>query len=177
MLERGERVLYICYDNEAYMNTGIQGSGSTPQGARTTTTPGGKPTLRKDMLAIAAAHHIPYAASASAGYLKDLRKKVAKARLVNGPAYIHVHTPCPTGWFFDPSQTIMLARMAVQTGAWPLVEVENGKYHLNMPSRLKPVAQYLRQQGRFSHLSDADIQQIQQQVQENFAHLQKVCAE
>ena len=177
MLERGDRVLYVCYDNEAYMNTGIQSSGSTPQGARTTTTPGGKPTVQKDMLAFASAHHIPYAASASAGYLKDLRKKVKKARLADGPTYIHVHTPCPTGWFFDPSQTVLLARQAVQTGAWPLVEIEYGAWHLNMPSRLKPVEQYLRSQGRFNHLSQVEIEEIQKQVQDHFDALKRICIE
>jgi pyruvate ferredoxin oxidoreductase beta subunit len=175
MMERGERVLYICYDNEAYMNTGIQGSGSTPQGARTTTTPGGKPTIRKDMLAIAAAHRIPYAASASAGYLKDLRQKVAKASQVDGPAYLHVHTPCPTGWFFDPSQSVQIARLAVQTGAWPLYEIEQGQYIWNMPSRLKPVEPYLKAQARFAHLEPEQIEQIQAQVQENYFRIRKAC--
>jgi pyruvate ferredoxin oxidoreductase beta subunit len=115
--ERGDRILYVCYDNEAYMNTGIQGSGSTPLGATTTTTPGGKDRPRKDMLAIAAAHRIPYLASASVGYIRDLRKKIEKAKATWGPSYIHIHTPCPTGWGYEAAKTIEVARAAVQTGA------------------------------------------------------------
>jgi pyruvate ferredoxin oxidoreductase beta subunit len=167
MFERGDRVLYVCYDNEAYMNTGIQGSGSTPFKARTTTTPGGKDVRRKDMLGIATAHNIPYAASASVGYLKDLRKKIQKAKGVAGSSYIHVHTPCPTGWFFEPSRTIEVARAAVQTGAWMLVEIENGQRKITVKvSKRRPVSDYLKLQGRFSHLSAEERQEIQQQINE-----------
>jgi len=173
MRERGDRVLYICYDNEAYMNTGIQSSGSTPFKARTTTTPAGKAVFRKDMLAIVAAHRIPYAASASAGYLNDLRKKVAKARETTGPSYLHVHTPCPTGWFFDPARSIEVARLAVQTGAWPLYEVENGRIHITHPVRSRrQVSEYLALQGRFQHLTPSEIQDIQQQVDAQAALLE-----
>lgn len=167
MFERGERVLYVCYDNEAYMNTGIQGSGSTPFMAATTTTPGGKPSRRKNMLEIAAAHGIPYAASASAAYIDDLKKKVEKAKNTDGPSYLHIHTPCPTGWGFDPALSVNLAKAAVQTGAWVLYEIEKGKLKLNSKTtKLKPVRDYLKPQGRFKHLSDKDIQEIQQEIDE-----------
>lgn len=167
MFERGERVLYVCYDNEAYMNTGIQGSGSTPFMAATTTTPGGKPSRRKNMLEIAAAHGIPYAASASAAYIDDLKKKVEKAKNTDGPSYLHIHTPCPTGWGFDPALSVSLARAAVQTGAWVLYEIENGKLKLNSKtSKLKPVNDYIKLQSRFKHLSDTDIKNIQQEIDE-----------
>lgn len=165
VFERNDRVLYVCYDNEAYMNTGIQGSGSTPTGARTTTTPGGKKRPRKDMLAIAAAHNIPYLASASVGYTKDLRKKIENAKDTPGPSYVHIHTPCPTGWSYDPARTIEVARAAVQTGAWPLYEVEKGQGRITVDvAKRRPVAEYLKLQGRFSHLSQSDIEDIQTQV-------------
>jgi pyruvate ferredoxin oxidoreductase beta subunit len=177
MLERGDRVLYICYDNEAYMNTGIQSSGSTPYLAHTTTTPTGKAAIRKDMLAIVAAHRIPYAASATAGYLSDLRKKVAKGRDAAGPAYLHVHTPCPTGWFFDPSRSVEIARLAVQTGAWPLYEVENGVTHITHSlGKRKPVGEYLSLQGRFQHLTPSEVDEIQQQVDAQVAFLEDLSA-
>ena len=178
VFERGDRVLYICYDNEAYMNTGIQGSGSTPLGARTTTTPGGKDRPRKDMVAIAAAHHLPFVASASVGYIKDLRKKVKKAQEAAGPSYIHVHTPCPTGWFYDPAKTIEVARLAVQTGVWPLYEIEDGRRRITVSvSRLRPVAEYLRLQGRFDHLHEGDIEEIQGQVTARYQSLLRECAQ
>lgn len=176
VFERGDRVLYVCYDNEAYMNTGIQGSGSTPMGATTTTTPGGKDRPSKNMLAIAAAHSIPYLASASVGYIKDLRKKVQKARGTIGPSYIHVHAPCPTGWSYDPAQTIEVARAAVQTGVWPLYEIVDGhtRITVDVPDP-KPVKEYLRQQGRFSQLSVSDIRQLQRQVTERMRLLLREC--
>lgn len=165
VFERGDRVLYICYDNEAYMNTGIQCSGSTSFMAATTTTPGGKPTVRKDMMAIAAAHHLSYAASASIGFIDDLKKKVGKAREVDGPAYIHIHTPCPTGWGFEPSLTVQVARLAVHTGAWVLEEIENGRQTRKYPGRrLKPVREYLGMQKRFKHLTPEDVDGIQLEI-------------
>ncbi len=168
MFERGDRVLYVCYDNEAYMNTGIQGSGSTTMGAVTTTTPGGKPTPRKNMVEIAAAHGISYTAAASIAYIPDLVKKVEKAKAINGPSYLHIHTPCPTGWLFDPSLTIKVARMAVETGAWILYEIENGKRKLNRSlKKLKPVTQFIDLQGRFKHLSPAAQEAIQEQINKN----------
>ena len=165
MFERNDRVIYICYDNEAYMNTGIQGSGSTPLRAATTTTPFGKLTKKKDMMAIARAHRVPYAASASIAYLEDLGKKVANAARTAGSSYIHIHTPCPTGWFFDPSLTVEVARMAIRTGAWILYEIEEGKRTLNANIQTyKPVEEYLALQGRFKQLTPADIETIQAEI-------------
>ena len=174
MFERGDKVLYVCYDNEAYMNTGIQGSGSTPLMASTTTTPAGKSASRKNMMAIAAAHGIPYAASASVAYIEDLKIKVEKAKQVDGPVYIHVHTPCPTGWQFDPSMVIQVAKSAVQTGAWVLMEIENGNTTLNRKlDKLKPIDSYLKLQGRFKHITDSDIKQIQEDVNTNITRLKE----
>lgn len=127
LFERGERVIYICYDNEAYMNTGGQRSGATPLHAITTTTPGGKLTPKKDMIAIAEAHNVPYIASASVGYIQDFVQKVKKASQVEGTSYIHVHSPCPTGWGFATDKTIEIARLAVKSGAWKLCESINGE--------------------------------------------------
>ena len=174
MFERGDKVLYVCYDNEAYMNTGIQGSGSTPLMASTTTTPAGKPAPRKNMMEIAAAHGIPYAASASVAYIEDLKKKTEKAKNANGPAYLHVHTPCPTGWQYDPSLTIEVAKTAVQTGAWVLMEIENGKTTLNRKlDKLKPVDTYLKLQGRFKHITETDIKNIQEDINNNITRLKQ----
>lgn len=127
VFERQERIIYVCYDNEAYMNTGMQRSSSSPQGAWTSTTPGGKPAMKKDMLSIARAHGIPYIASASAGYIPDLKRKISKAKKVMGPSYIHIHTPCPTGWGFESRLTVEVARKAVESGMWELYEIENGE--------------------------------------------------
>jgi len=172
VFERGDKVLYVCYDNEAYMNTGIQGSGSTPLMASTTTTPAGKRSTRKNMLEIAAAHRIPYAASASIAYLDDLRKKVEKAKNTDGPSYLHVHTPCPTGWGFDPALTIEVAKAAVQCGAWILLEIENGTRKINRKiSNLKPVLDYLKLQKRFSQLSEDDIREIENDIQLNLERI------
>jgi pyruvate/2-oxoacid:ferredoxin oxidoreductase beta subunit len=176
VFERGDRILYVCYDNEAYMNTGIQGSGSTPMGAKTTTTPGGKDRPRKDMLAIAAAHGIPYLASASVGYVRDLRKKIEKAKATPGPSYVHIHAPCPTGWGYEPAKTIEVARAAVQTGAWPLYEVEKGRTRITVKiGELRPVAEYLKLQGRFRHLGEGDLEAIQVQVTESIGALLHKC--
>jgi pyruvate ferredoxin oxidoreductase beta subunit len=174
MFERGDKVLYVCYDNEAYMNTGIQGSGSTPLMASTTTTPAGKPAPRKNMIEIAAAHGIPYTASASVAYIEDLKKKVEKAKNANGPAYLHIHTPCPTGWQYDPSLTIEVAKIAVQTGAWVLMEIEKGKTTLNRKlDKLKPVDTYLKLQGRFKHITETDIKSIQEDINNNINQLKQ----
>lgn len=174
MMERGDKVIYVCYDNEAYMNTGIQGSGSTPLGASTTTTPTGKTVGRKNMMEIAAAHNIPYVASASVAYIKDLRKKVAKAKECNGPAYLHVHTPCPTGWSYDPSKTIEVARAAVETGAWLLYEIENGKKKISRKlTNIKPIENYIRLQKRFSSVSEDEMASMQKHVTESYNQLIK----
>jgi len=171
-LERGDRIIYICSDNEAYMNTGIQGSGSTPYGARTTTTPAGKRNFRKDMLAIAVAHRIPYVASASAFYPEDLRRKVLKARDCGGPAYIHMFMPCPTGWGYPSEKSVEISELAVKTRIWPLYEVVNGKYRLTVTvNDPVPVERYLRMQRRFRSLTDEDIAAIQAFVDAEYEKL------
>lgn len=158
MLERGHDVLYICYDNEAYMNTGVQRSSLTPFAARTSTSPSGKvswgnPTGKKDMLAIAAAHHIPYAATASIGFYQDLERKVKKAMKITGPKYLQIHAPCMLGWVYPAEQTIKIAKLAVNTGLMPLIEIENGTVSgVRKISKKAPVAEYLQPQGRFRHL-------------------------
>lgn len=128
------------------------------------------------MLAIAAAHKIPYLASASVGYIRDLRKKIEKARATWGPSYIHIHTPCPTGWGYEAARTVEVARAAVLTGAWPLYEVEQGRLRITVKvAELRPVADYLKLQGRFRHLSDADLEAIQAQVSEHTEALLRSC--
>lgn len=162
MWERGHDVLSICYDNEAYMNTGVQRSGLTPYDARTTTSPPGKVSFgnwrpKKDVPAIAAAHGIPYVATASVGYAPDLVRKVKKAMSIHGPKYIQIHVPCPLGWRSDPALTIEIAQLAVQTGLYPLIEFEDGRLTGVRKIRKKtPVEEYLRLQGRFSHLLRGD---------------------
>ncbi len=174
MMERGDKVLYICYDNEAYMNTGIQGSSSTPQGARTTTTPGGKPTPRKDLMQIVMAHQVPYAATASIANLNDLRRKVKKAMEADGPAVLHIQTPCPTGWAYHPSKSVEVSKAAVDSGAWILYEYENGKVTVNhKPKTLKPVKEYFRLQGRYKELPQEEIDDIQRQINDRFEKLIK----
>lgn len=172
MIERGDDVLYICYDNEAYMNTGIQGSSSTPFGCWTTTTPAGKPVNKKDLLGIAAAHHIPYCASANPAYLPDLRKKIQKAKDIKGPRLLHIFSPCPTGWRSPSSKSIEIARNAVLTGAWALYEYENGKYTINMKLKeLKPIQDYLANQRRFRAMKEDEIAKLQQFVQDSYDEL------
>lgn len=169
VLERKDRIIYICYDNEAYMNTGIQGSSSTPQFASTTTTPAGKNTGRKDLVQIAIAHDIPYAATASIYNIRDLERKINKASEIDGPALIHVHAPCPTGWRYEPGKTIQVARAAVETGCWIQYEYEDGKYTLNYnPKELKPIEEYIGLQGRFKKISDEDKEFMQENVKEHF---------
>lgn len=172
MLERGDRVLYVCYDNEAYMNTGIQGSSSTPYGAWTTTTPGGKATRRKDLLSIVMAHDVPYCASASVAYIPDLRRKVQKAKDAPGPAVLHVHSPCPTGWGCPPAKSIEVCRVAVQCGAWLLYEYENGKITLNQkPKQLRPVSDYVKLQGRFRGMDEQAVAALQAQVTQHYEEM------
>ncbi|TCT19468.1 thiamine pyrophosphate-dependent enzyme [Thiobaca trueperi] len=164
--DRRERMLYICYDNEAYMNTGIQKSGATPFGARTTTSPGGyRPETdapKKDLIRIAAAHGIPYAATASVGYANDFLKKVQKAAQVEGPSFLHVFAPCPTGWGCDADSTVRLGKSVVDTGLWPLVEWENGAVRLNRnPARFAPLETYTGEQARFRRLTAADLADLE----------------
>ena len=182
-LERGHDFLYICCDNEAYMNTGIQRSSATPFGASTTTSPAGKVSLgqltwKKNMPAIVAAHEIPYVATCCPSYPFDLMSKVKKGVEVEGPAYVHVLAPCPTGWGFSPDLTIRLGRLAAQTGVFPLYEIEDGKYKLNLDfPELRPVKDYLRLQGRFEHLPDPVIEKIQERVSREYSKLKEKCTQ
>jgi len=178
-LERGHNFIYICTDNEAYMNTGIQRSSSTPFGASTTTSPVGKMqmgqiTWKKNMAAIAAAHNIPYVATACPSYPIDLIQKVKKAAQIEGPAYIHILSVCPTGWRSAPELSIKLGRLAVETGIFPLYEVEDGKYHLSMDfPQLKPINDYIKLQGRFRHLTESMIEEIEKRVHQEYEQLKE----
>lgn len=175
MLERGHNVLYVCYDNEAYMNTGIQRSSSTPHAAATTTSPAGrermgKRHLKKDIVSIVAAHHIPYAATASVAYPSDIHKKVRRAMAVDGPSFLHIHTPCPLGWGHDGAVTIEIARLAVQTGLFPVIELERGNLVGVMPiHQPRPVRDYLQAQARFRHLFADEAR-----AREELEHLQAI---
>ena len=175
MFERGHDVLYVCYDNEAYMNTGVQRSGSTPPGAHTTTTPSseystGENSPKKDMPAIAAAHGVEYVATASISDPIDFRKKVSRGLEVDGPAYVQVLSPCPVGWGFDGSETIEMGELAVETGVYPIYEMEHGEVTSAKTVRdRKPVEAYLERQDRFSHLfggeaGEETIESIQAEI-------------
>ncbi len=173
MIERAHNILFVCFDNEAYMNTGIQRSGSTPHAASTTTSPSGvrrsgKRHLKKDVLSIIAAHHLPYAATASVAWPKDLYAKVRRAIAIDGPTFLQVHSPCPLGWRHDSDVSIEVARLAVETGFFPLIEIERGQVTGVMPIRQKkPVVEYLKLQGRFRHLLGDDPEAVKER-----AHLQ-----
>jgi len=167
--ERGHDVLHICYDNEAYMNTGVQRSGLTPFHARTSTSPPGKlslgnPTLKKDMPAIALAHGVPYVATSSAAFPRDIERKVKKALSIRGPKYLQIHVPCPLGWGFDPSQTVEMGKLAVQTGLYPIFEYENGVLTGSMKVKPRPVEDYLKAQVRFRHLFAAKGEALEEQI-------------
>jgi pyruvate ferredoxin oxidoreductase beta subunit len=178
-LERFHDFMYICFDNEAYMNTGIQRSSATPFGAWTTTSPPGsksigKSTIKKDLPAIALAHNIPYVATASPSYPFDLMKKIEKAKGIVGPSYIHVLSVCPTGWRAPLDSAIELGRLAVQTGIFPIYEVENGNYKLNVtPGHLRPIEDYIKTQGRFRHLTPEQIKLLQEKVTDSFNRLKE----
>ncbi len=188
MLERGHGVLYVLYDNEAYMNTGIQRSGGTPKYAWTTTSPVGKAwkgklQKKKDIMGIVIAHRIPYAATANIAYPIDLMNKVRKALdvLDEGPAFLHVLSPCPTGWRFPEDMTIEIAKLATETGYFPLYEWDHGRLRLNPPSdqhldksKRRPIADYLKAQGRFAHLKDEDIREIEEELDEFWKYLAKL---
>ena len=175
-MERGHNITYICYDNEAYMNTGVQRSGSTPYGATTTTSPKGKNSfgedkVKKNIPMIMAAQGVPYVATASIAYPEDFMKKVKKAAELDGPAYIHLNQPCTTGWGYPAEKTIELGRLGVETGFWILYEIEDGDFKVTYrPSQRKPVREYLEAQKRFKHLDDEHKDNIQ-------AYIDSVCAE
>lgn len=182
-MERGHNMVYVCYDNEAYMNTGIQRSSATPMGASTNTAPAGscstgKPQYRKDLTMVLAAHHIPYAAQASIGYWADLVKKSEKAFAVDGPAFLLVFAPCPRGWRFPGEKTIEIGKLAVDTCFWPLYEVENGVFKLTRkvsPKKKKPITDWLKSQGRFKHLfnegCESKLEEIQKKVDEDWERM------
>ncbi len=184
-LERGHKFVYVCYTNDAYMNTGIQRSGATPKAAWTTTSPAGKvipgkTEWQKDLMKIVVAHDIPYAATASPSYPMDLQRKMKKATQADGPAFILALAPCPRGWRTPPHLTIELGRLAVQTCMFPLYEVEKGQYRITMkPKRKLPVEYYLRPQGRFRHLFTPKtrhdiINDIQAYVDKKWQELQRM---
>ncbi len=180
MAERGHNVVYICYDNEAYMNTGVQRSGATPPYAATTTTPAGKVWRgemrpKKDMPRIMVDHGVPYVATACISHPQDLIKKVEKAKETDGPAYIHVLCPCPPGWGYDSSETVEIGELAVDTGMWVLYEVEDGEFRLTYrPRERKPVEEYLKRQKRFQHLTEEEIEEIQRMVDEQWEELERL---
>jgi len=165
MWERGENILYICYDTEAYSNTGIQASGATPYGASTTTTPSGTDAIgstlrKKDMLAIALAHGLNYVAQSTAGFPDDITNKIKKALAIKGPTYLQILCPCIPGWKINNDEAVMMGKLAVQTGLYPLLEYTDG--YLSSSSitanfKAQPVEEYLKKQGRFQHLKSADL--------------------
>jgi len=174
MLERGHDILYVCYDNEAYMNTGVQRSGLTPFDTNTTTSPSGARSSgnirpKKPMPEICLAHGIPYVATASAGFPQDLTRKVKKAISIKGPKYIQVHVPCPLGWRHETNQMLPVAKLAVETGLYPLFEYENSVLVNRRQFTPKPVEEYLKSQGRFKHLlnNPEEIKKIQEIADNN----------
>jgi pyruvate ferredoxin oxidoreductase beta subunit len=184
-LERGHRFVFVCYDNEAYMNTGVQRSGATPFGASTTTSPTGSDSLgkaqeRKDMTAIAVAHHIPYVAQAASSHWDDLSRKAVKAGRADGPAFLNVLTDCPVGWGHEPRISPHVVDAAVESCFWPLYEVEDGCYRLTYEPRQKlPVVRWLEPQKRFAHLLRPEnaegLEHVRQRVDEEWARLQELC--
>jgi pyruvate ferredoxin oxidoreductase beta subunit len=184
-LERGHRFLFVCYDNEAYMNTGIQRSGATPFGASTTTSPSGEASLgkaqrRKDMTAIAIGHHVPYVAQCAASHWHDLSVKVERAVATDGPAFLNVLTDCPLGWGHEPRQGTHILGMAVESNFWPLYEVVDGDFRLTYrPERSVPVEKWLGGQTRFAHLlrpeHRAVVERIQAQVDADWDELVARC--
>ena len=173
MFERGHNVLYVCYDNEAYMNTGVQRSGSTPLGTRTTTTPGGKKRLKKNIPLLAADHGIPYVATATVDDYRDLQRKVKTALSIEGPKYLHILAPCPLGWGHSGDLTVQICRLAKQTCIFPVFEMREGKIiSVHKVPVKKPVEEYLKLQGRFRNLfkkgtPTADVAAIQKIADQN----------
>jgi len=186
--ERGHNMVYVCYDNGAYMNTGIQRSSATPKGSWATTSEvgeirPGKSSPRKDLTSIMAAHHIPYVAQAAVGYWKDLVSKAEKAFAADGFAFLNILAPCPRGWRHDLDQSLIVGRSAVDTGFWPLFEVDQGEWKMTMPAKtrngLRPVEEFLSMQGRFKHLfkpgNEHLLEEAQQEVDDYYDYLKKRC--
>ncbi len=172
--ERNDDFIYVCYDNEAYMNTGIQRSSATPFGAWTTTTPKESPKSeqKKNIIEALAAHRMPYIATTSVAYPDDLIAKVRKAKEFRGTKFIHVFSPCPPGWKFEPEDSIKISRLAIESRVFPLLEIFGGvDYHLSYEPSGIPVHDYLRTQGRFKHLKEKDIELIQKNVDEEWERL------
>jgi len=186
-LERGHDFLYVCYDNGGYMNTGNQRSSATPFGTATETTPAGKQSfgkmeVRKNLIEIVKAHGVPYAAQANVANLSDLKKKAKKALETEGPTFLLVFSPCTNNWKFPTSQYVNIAKLATETNFWPLYEIENGKYKITYePSAPKPVAEFLKTQGRFKHLFSEKnkpvLEQIQRMINEEFARIARLAEE
>ncbi len=180
-LERGHDMTFVCLDNEAYMNTGIQRSSSTPYGASTTTSPAGKESIgqktwKKPMVEIAAAHKIPYVAQASSAYPLDLFRKTQRAMETPGPSYLHVLSVCPTGWRIPSEKAIEYGKLATQTLVFPLYEVIEGEWHLTRDvKRPKPVEEYFKGQGRFRHLTEDEVKRIQERVDLEWERLRSRC--
>ncbi len=182
-LERGHQFLYVCYDNGAYMNTGNQRSGATPRGASTTTSVAGKVDQgkgenRKNLTSIVEGHHIDYVAQASISNFTDLTNKVKKAMAVEGPSFINLISPCQRSWGFDPSKTLEVAKMAVETNYWPIYEVDHGKFVLNyVPRKKVPIVEWFKMQKRFKHLLKKEnsslVKEIQEFTDKEFERLQK----
>jgi len=179
--ERGTNFIYVCYDNEAYGNTGFQRSGSSPFGSVTTTTPTGKKEHKKDVPMIMAAHGIPYVATACVSFPLDFVAKLRKAKEIVGTRYIQVLTPCPPGWRYSTEKSIEMGRLAVQTGIWPLYEVERGKFKLNPPStglldkaKRKPLEEYLKHQGRFNQMGPQDVDELKRWIDDSWEKYKKL---
>jgi len=179
--ERGTDFIYVCYDNEAYGNTGFQRSGSSPFGSVTTTTPTGKKEHKKDVPMIMAAHGIPYVATACISYPMDFVSKLRKAKQMKGTRYIQILTPCPPGWRYSTEKTIEMGRLAVQTGIWGLYEIEHGEFRLSPPSsglldktKRKPLEEYLRLQGRFGAMTSGDIAELKRKIDETWENYKKL---
>ena len=180
---RQENMLYICYDNEGYMNTGVQESGTTPFGAWTTNAPKGKTFLKKDIPLIMMEHNIPYVATVNVSYPQDFVTKLQKALTYKGFKYIHVFSPCPPGWRMPADQTTIIGRLAVETGVWALFEIENGKFQLTGPSQKiledgqrKPLETYLQAQERYKRITPEGTKNIEEQIDQlwrRYAALQK----
>jgi pyruvate ferredoxin oxidoreductase beta subunit len=179
--ERGTNFIYVCYDNEAYGNTGFQRSGSSPYGSKTTTTPTGKREHKKDVPMIMAAHGIPYVATACISYPLDFVNKLKTAKTIVGTKYIQILTPCPPGWRYSTEKTIEMGRLAVQTGMWALFEIDHGNFTLNPPSAVlvdktkrKPIEEYLKDQGRFGQMSPSDINELKRWIDESWEKYKKL---
>lgn len=171
-VERGTNFIYACYDNEAYMNTGVQRSSSTPLGVQTTTTPEGKLVHKKNMPKILEAHGIPYVATANAAYPLDLYEKFKRAKDIRGPKYLHILSPCPPGWGYDTKDTMLIGRLANETGFWPLYEVIEGKFMISNPSKRylnsskrKPISEYLKVQKRFNSIDEKTIKAYEKYIE------------